>query len=151
MQDPNLFLAALLGVIGLASTGAGFLYRRDGKQQEDIDKNGKAISDLDRGFVQLTTRLFGHPDDDSDRGAVSQRATEIQRAEEDIESLSAEIHSVKDQSEQNGTSIEHLEARVAQHAHSTQRALHRIETHLDDDIVRDDGGDLFPDGGEEDE
>lgn len=151
MVGPDLFLTALLGVIGLAGAGGGFLYRRDSNQQELIDKNGDAITELDVGFAQLTTRLFGHPDDDSDKGAVPKRAEEVQRAEREIDSLSAEVHTVKEQAEENGQSIDHLEARVTEHAQQTSEALHRIEGYLEGADVTGGDGDLLPDGGDGDE
>lgn len=150
MVSPDLLLTGLLGVIGLAATGGGFLYRRDSKQNEKIESNSDDIEEIDRSFVQLTTRLFGHPDDDSDKGAVPERAEEVQRAEENIESLSDEVHSVKEQAEENGESIDLLEERMVEHAHQTREALHRIERRMDGDVIPDSGGEFLPDGsGEE--
>lgn len=146
MVSPDLLLTGLLAVIGLAATGGGFLYRRDAKQQEDIEESEVAITELDRGFVQLTTRLFGHPDDESDQGAVPERAAEIERAEREIDSLSDEVHTVKEQSAENGEAIEQLEGRVTKHARETRNALERIE-----ECLVDGDGSILPDGGEEDE
>lgn len=146
MVGPGVFLTGLLGVIGLAATGGGFLYRRDSKQNEKIDSNSNDIEEMDRAFVQLTTRLFGHPDDDSDKGAVPERAEEVQRAEENIDSLSEEVHSVKEQAEENGESIDHLDERMTDHAQQTREALHRIERRMDGDVIPDDDGEFLPDG-----
>lgn len=150
MVSPDLVLTGLLAVLGLAGTGAGFLYRRDSKQQEDIEENTEAISDLDRGFVRVTTRLFGHPNDESDRGAVPKRAAQIERAEEELDSLSDEVQTVKEQAEENGDAIDHLEERVNDHARVTREALERIEECLSDGEVLDGDSDVIPDGGEGD-
>lgn len=150
MVGPDIFLTGLLTVLGLAAGGGGFLYNRDTKQQEDIDANADSIAELDRGFAQVTTRLFGHPDDESDRGAVPKRAEEIERAEENIDSLSDEVQTVKRQAEDNGECIEHLEGRMAEHAEETQAALERIEGCLSDQGALGEDEDLLRDGGDPD-
>lgn len=131
MVEPNLFITGLLGVIGLAATGGGFLYRRDSKQQEDIDDNGEAIEEIDRSFVQLTTRLFGHPEDRSDRGVIESRGERVEEAEENIDSLRERVECVGDRVEENGEAIEHLEEQVTEHAEVTREMLTRIEHQLD--------------------
>ena len=148
MVTADMLITAVLAVLGLAATGGGFLYRRDTKQQEDIDENADDVSELDRGFAELTTRLFGYPGDDSDKGAVPTRADELQAAENDIDSLSAEVHSVKDQSERNGRAIEALEERVDAHAAETRSTLNRIEEFLSEQDGVDEPSDLFSDGGQ---
>lgn len=152
MVGADIFLTGLLMVLGLAATGGGFLYRRDGTQQEDIDANEQSVRELDRGFVQLTTRLFGHPDDDSDRGEVPERAKAVERAEAEIDSLSDEVDAVRSQSEQNGRAIDDLDRRVTAHAERTSEALARIENCLPEegDVDEEGGSDLLPDGGDED-
>lgn len=148
MVSPDLFITAILGLFGVCTAGAGFLYRRDESQQGDIDANSEAISEVDRGFVQLTTRLFGHPDDETHQGMVGSREERVTRAEENIDSLSHEVNEAKQAAEDNGEAIEGLDDRMTEHATKTHRSLQRIEDHLGQDVVPDDDG-FITDGGEE--
>jgi chromosome segregation ATPase len=152
MVTPVELATVSIGVIGLLATGGGWLARRDTKHknelQEEIESNEEAVDELDTAFARLTTRLFGHPDDDSDRGALTSRAERIENAEENIGSLSDEVHYAKQQAEENGEHLEHLDERVTEHAHQTRAALERIEEQLDESLIPEEGNDDFLRGGD---
>jgi protein subunit release factor A len=151
MVTPEVLVTAVLGVLGLAGTGAGFLYRRDDKHKEDleaeIESNEEAIEELDTAFGRMAQRLFGHPEDETDTGALMTRAERVAAAEEDIDSLSDEVQYAKEAAEENGEHIEDLDERVTEHAHQTRAALERIEEQLDETLLPRDGSDDFLRGG----
>jgi len=139
----DILVTAVLGVLGLAATGGGFLYRRDKNHktelEEEIETTQEDVEELDTAFGQLTQRLFGHPEDETDDGALMTRAEQVAEAEEDIDSLSDEVQYAKKAAEENGEAIEHLDERVTQHARQTSEALSRIEEQVDEALVpRDD-------------
>lgn len=138
MVGGELLLTAILGVLGLAGTGAGFLYRRDAHQQTDIDGNAEAINELDTSFARLTTRLFGHPDDRADHGVITERGQRVEQAEEHIDSLQEQVEEVKATTEETGETVESIDQRVTEHAQQTRSALRRIEEHLDDSVIAED-------------
>jgi len=152
MVTPELVVTATLGVAGLLVTGGGFLYRRDDKHkndlEEEIESNGEAIEELDTAFGRMAQRLFGHPEDETDSGALLTREERVAAAEEDIDSLSDEVQHAKEAAEENGEHIEHLDERVTEHAHQTRAALERIEEQLDESLIpRDDSDDFLRGGG----
>lgn len=155
MVTPEVLVTAVLGVLGLAGTGAGFLYRRDDAHKEDleeeIESNEEAIEELDTGFGKMAQRLFGHPEDDTDDGALLTREERVAQAEEQIDSLSDEVHHAKQAAEENGEHIEDLDNRVTEHAHQTRKALERIEEQLDETLLpRDDRDDFLRGSGGDD-
>lgn len=157
MVTPEVLVTAGLGITGLLVTGGGFLYRRDDKHKDELEdeigSNAEAIEELDTAFGQMAQRLFGHPKDETDSGALMTRAERVAEAEEDIDSLSDEVRDAKEAAEENGEDIETLAERQEEHAAQTRRALKRIEEQLDasliqeDDFLRGGGGDS-PSGGD---
>lgn len=151
MVTAEVLVTALLGVIGLAGTGAGFLYRRDDKHKEslegEIESNEEAIEELDTAFGRMAQRLFGHPEDETDSGALMSREERVAQAEQQIDSLSDEVHHAKQAAEENGEHLEDLDSRVTEHAHQTRQALERIEEQLDENLLPGDGRDDFLRGG----
>lgn len=150
MVTPEMASAVIAG-LGLAGGVVMFLYNRDDKHkrelEDEIESNSEAIDELDMAYSRMTQRLFGHPEDETDDGALMTRAERVAAAEEDIDSLSDEVQYAKEAAEDNGEAIEHLEGRVTEHAEQTTQALARIEEQLDesllpegDDFLRGDGG-----------
>ena len=140
----------LVGSLTLAATIGGWLARRDNKHreelEEEIETTQEDVEELDTAFGRLTQRLFGHPEDETDDGALMTRAERVAKAEEDIDSLSDEVQYAKEAAEENGEAIETLDDRVTEHARQTTEALSRIEDQLDETLVpRDD--DFLRDGG----
>jgi len=138
----------LIGSLTLLATGGGWLARRDSKHKEEfeekLDSQGQDIEELDTAFARLTQRLFGHPDDESDPGALISRSQRVQAAEQDIDSLSDEVQYAKKQAEENGDHLDDLDERVTEHAHQTRMALKRIEEQLDENLIpREDHDDFF--------
>jgi len=152
MVTPEVIVTAVLGVAGLLVTGGGFLFRRDDKHkeklEEEIESNGEDIEELDTAFGRMAQRLFGHPEDETDAGALLTRAERVSDAEEDIDSLSDEVQYAKEAAEENGEHIEHLDERVTEHAHQTRAALERIEEQLDESLIPRDERDDFLRGGD---
>lgn len=138
MIGPADLLTALLGVLGLAGGGAGWLARRDNKHKQELEKQLEAtdekVEELDTAFAQVATRLFGHPADASDEGVLTERGQRFDQAEGDIDSLSEEVRCIAEQAEENGETIDELHQRVSDHAEVTHDALARIEEQLETDI-----------------
>lgn len=140
---------AALAALGLIAAIPGWLARRDTKHKEDLEEDiastDKKVDELDTAFARLTTRLLGHPEDESDRGVLTERGARVEQAEDDIDSLYDQVGSALEQSEENGEAIEHLDAQVTEHAEATREALVRIEDQLESgvkvvpDDLREDG------------
>lgn len=145
-------IAAATGVIALAAGVPGWLARRDTKHKEDlegqIEGNEEKLDELDTAFARVTTRLFGHPDDESDSGVLTERGERVNRAEQNIDSLSDEVRYALEQAEENGEAIEHLDDRMSEHSQQTREALIRIEEQLENgvQIVPDEEGDFLRGG-----
>jgi len=152
MVTPGVLVTAVLGVAGLAFTGAGFLYRRDRNHKkelkEKIEANADAVEELDTAFARMAQRLFGHPEDETDDGALMSRKIRVRRAEKNIDSLSDEVQYAKEAAEENGDAIEKLADRQNEHAKQTRGALRRIEEQLDASLIPSEDGFLRGGGSE---
>lgn len=131
-------IAAAVGVIGLVAGIPGWLARRDSKHKEELEgqiqSTDEKVEELDTAFARVTTRLFGHPDDESDAGVLTERGERVEAAEENIDSLSDEVRYALEQAEENGEAIEHLDERVSEHSQQTREALIRIEEQLENGV-----------------
>lgn len=136
-------VAAVVGVLGLVGTGAGWLARRDNRLGEQVGENADAVDELDTSFARVTTRLFGLPDDGTDHGVIGTRAERMDRAEREIDSLFDGVQFVVAQAEENGDHLEDLDERVTEHAEETRSALRRIEQSLNEEVIPEDD---FPGG-----
>lgn len=148
MVTVEVLITAILGVLGLAGTGAGFLYRRDRNHkqelEEEIKSNENDIEELDTAFGRMAQRLFGHPEDETDSGALMSRAERVAKAEQNIDSLSDEVQYAKEAAEEASEHVEDLDDRVTEHAEQTREALERIEDQLDESLLpRDDRDDFL--------
>jgi len=150
MVTLEVLVTAVLGVAGLAISGAGFLYRRDQNHKEElkenIEANADAVEELDTAFGRMAQRLFGHPKDETDDGALMSREERVRGAEEDIHSLSDEVQHAKEAAEENGDAIEELADRQNEYAEQTRGALRRIEEQLDASLIPGDDDFLSDDG-----
>jgi len=131
-------VAAGVALIGLVGGGFGWLARRDNRLEDEVtgelEKTQERVGELDTAFARLTTRLFGHPDDRTDGGLITDRGERVETAEGDIESLSDRVACIADQAEENGETIEQLAEHVSEHAEVTHEALTRIEQSLEGDV-----------------
>ena len=131
-------IGAVVGVIGLVTGIPGWLARRDTKHKEELEgqigANEEKLEELDTAFARVTTRLFGHPEDGSDDGVLTERGERVEAAEANIDSLSDEVRYAVDQAEENGQAIQNLDQQVTEHAQQTREALVRIEQQLENGV-----------------
>jgi len=131
-------IAAAVGVVGLVAGIPGWLARRDTKHKEELEgqigETEAKVEELDTAFARVTTRLFGHPEDESDAGVLTERGQRVDVAEENIDSLSDDVRYAVEQAEENGQAIQHLDERVSEHSQQTREALIRIEEQLENGV-----------------
>lgn len=131
--------AAAVTLVGIIAGIPAWLARRDTHHKQalanEIEGNATRLDELDTAFARVTTRLFGHPDDDSDPGVLTERRERVAEAESNIDSLSDDVQNALAQAEENGRAIETLDARVTEHSQQTREALVRIEEQLENGQV----------------
>lgn len=124
----------LIALLGLGAVATGWLARRDTLVREEVEEVEDDVDELDTAFARLATRLFGHPEDESDRGLIAGRGSRVEDAERSINSLEDKVQEARSAAEHNGEQIEHLDQQVSRHAEVTREALVRIEDQLDGGI-----------------